>query len=95
MSHTLSIREKDEALKFLRKELKSGSHIGAGLTIDIQIGGGYARSDRCIRFELSVGTEELLQAAAAGLEAGRKLRLSMAKGDHSELTELLRKEGLL
>jgi hypothetical protein len=95
LTHQQSLKEKDVAIRFLRSWLSSGSHIGAGLRVTVQVGGGEATERNAVTFDASCDTEQLLQACLLSVQKGRELRLSLARNEHMELTELLKKEGCL
>jgi hypothetical protein len=91
MNHELAMRAKEEALTFLKNAMKSGEHIGAGLRITLQVGGGEAPKQAT--FDVSSTTGEVLGTLYKAVCADRELQILMAKSEYKELGEFLQRVG--
>ena len=83
MDHT-RIRNQLEALAELRQELKTGEHVGAGLTVSITIGAVHDRS-KSIDFGIGDGSQDVLEAMEDGLIKTLKISKSLTKSQILDL----------
>lgn len=95
-AHLQRVEQLNEQIKVIEIMINKGTHIGAGLSIGLNV--GPIKEDCGYALEVEVGmtcdTQTILELIHVGLTKTRKLRLEMAQKDLEELQGELMRMGL-